>query len=287
MRLAVMVGLVSLVAVIATSSAAALAFTDDTRTLPSATLGSPYHGEVRARNGCSPYTFRTMPDAVLPPGLALTADGRITGAPGTQGHWQFWLAVDDSCGGESQRPFSIDVYPAPPRAEVGVAFTLPLQSSAAPDAESSWWIARGALPPGLTLASTGLVSGTPRAAGVFDLEFGVSNPHTAQTLPSVEVTLAISAVPTIASRGRLPPGRVGRAYSSPLRALGGTGPLTWKPAPGTGRLPPGIRLNGRLGRLLGVPRQPGRFTFAVVVRDALGQSATRMLALVVTRSRTA
>src|SRR5919201_2034966 len=117
MRFFVVVGLAALAASVAASAAAAFGFTDDTRTLPNATLGSHYQGDLRARNGCPPYTFRAVDGAVLPPGLALTADGHVVGTPTTQGRWQFWLAVDDSCHDESQWEFSIDVSAPPPPAE--------------------------------------------------------------------------------------------------------------------------------------------------------------------------
>ncbi len=281
MRFLVVTATAAVLAAVAASSAAALAFTDDTRTLPNATLGSPYRGEVRARNGCSPYTFRVLGDAAVPTGLTFTADGRITGTPTTTGRWQFWLAVDDSCGGESQRPFSIDVYPAPPPAEVGVAFAMPLRVDEAPDAQNSWWLAAGTLPPGLTLAPTGVIGGTPAAAGVFDVTLGVSNPHNAQALPSLELTLVVAARPSVLT-GRVPAARVGRSYRSAVRASGGTRPLAWRLAAGT--LPPGIRLAGATGALAGVPRRSGRYSFSVAVRDRLGQTSARRLVLVVARA---
>jgi hypothetical protein len=281
MRFLVVLASTAVLAAVAASSASALAFTDDTRVLSNAALDSPYRGAVRARNGCTPYTFRVLGDAVMPPGLVFTPDGQITGTPTTQGRWQFWLAVDDSCGGESQRPFSIAVYPAPPPAEVGVTFSMPLRVDEAPDTQNSWWIASGALPPGLTLGSTGVIGGTPTAGGTFDVTLGVSNPHAAPGLPGLELTLVVAAPPAILT-ARAPAARVGRSYRSALRASGGTRPLSWRVVPGAGRLPPGIRLNGTLGTLLGIPRRAGRYPFAVLVHDRLGQTAARRLLLVVT-----
>ena len=283
MRFLIILATAAGLAAVASSSASALAFTDDTRVLPNATLDSPYRSAVRARNGCSPYTFRVIGDALMPPGLVFTPDGQITGTPTTQGRWQFWLAADDSCGGESQRPFSVDVYPAPPPAEVGVTFSMPLRVDEAPDAQNSWWLASGALPPGLTLGSTGVISGTPTAGGTFDVTLGVSNPHAAQPLPGLELTLLVAARPTILT-ARAPAARVGRSYRSALRASGGTRPLTWRVAPGGGRLPPGIHLSGALSTLLGIPRRAGRYSFSVLVRDRLGQTTARRLLLVVARA---
>jgi hypothetical protein len=281
MRFLIVMASAAALAAVAASGASALAFTDDTRVLPNATLDSPYRGAVRARNGCSPYTFRVLDDALLPPGLVFTPDGQFTGTPTTPGRWQFWLGVDDSCGGESQRPFSIDVYPAPPPAEVGVPFSLPLRVDEAPDAQNSWWIASGALPSGLALGPAGVVTGTPTASGDFDVTFGVSNPRAGGVLPGLELRLVVAARPTIVT-ARTPAARVGRPFRSTLRASGGTRPLGWKVVSGGGRLPQGIRLNGTLGTLNGIPRKAGRYSFSLLVRDRLGQTSTRRLVLVVT-----
>lgn len=281
MRFARMVGFVAVLAAVAVSAAAAFGFTDDSRTLPSGTAGSPYRAQLRARNGCPPYSFRLSGASVLPPGLSVAADGLIAGTPITPGRSEFWLAVHDACGGDSQRQFSITVYARPPSVEVGVPFTARLSATGAPDDQNTWSLASGTLPPGLTLDPSGTIAGTPTSAGSFPLDLAVFNPHhVSEPLPSLELTLVISAKPIVVST-RLPDAHVGSAYRTTLVSRGGTDPMTWNVVPGSGKLPPGIRLNARIGALIGLARKPGTYRFAVALTDRFRQSSTRRLVLAV------
>jgi hypothetical protein len=72
-------------------------------------------------------------------------------------------------------------------------------------------------------------------------------------------------------RTALPPGRLGRSFSTRLRAAGGTGPYRWLRAGGV--LPSGLRLT-TLGRLTGVPTRAGAFRLRVRVVDRTGASHT-------------
>jgi hypothetical protein len=51
-----------------------------------------------------------------------------------------------------------------------------------------------------------------------------------------------------------------------LLTVGGTPPLTFSLS--SGSLPPGIFLDSRSGRLVGLPQRAGRFQFTVAVMDA-------------------
>lgn len=281
MRRSLIVGVGALVSAVVVASAAAFGFTDDSHVLASATVGSPYHAQVRARNGCPPYSFRVSGAALLPAGLTVRADGLIAGTPGASGRSEFWLAVHDACGGDSQRSFSITVYPAPPAAEVGVPFAAMLVATDAPDALNTWSIASGTLPAGLALDPSGVISGTPAVTGSFAVELGVFNPHHLnEPLPSLQLSLAIAPRPSVVSQ-RVAPARVGRAYRVTLTARGGTAPVRWSVVRGDGNLPSGIRLNSKLGALIGTARKPGTYRFTVSLTDRFRQTATRRLVLVV------
>ena len=69
----------------------------------------------------------------------------------------------------------------------------------------------------------------------------------------------------------------GRFAVRRMFATGGVGPRQWKVV--RGRFPVGIRMNIRNGKLLGTPRQPGRFVFTVRVIDSNGVVAFRTFAL--------
>jgi hypothetical protein len=73
-----------------------LAFTT-TSPLPSGTVNVLYPGaQFAATGGTSPYTFSVANGSNLPPGLALSAAGDLTGTPTTQGNYSFGISVTDN-----------------------------------------------------------------------------------------------------------------------------------------------------------------------------------------------
>lgn len=75
MRFVGIVGLVLVSAAVVVTGAAAFGFTDDSLTLSSETVGSPYSAQLHARNGCPPYSFHVSGASLLPPGLSLQRTG--------------------------------------------------------------------------------------------------------------------------------------------------------------------------------------------------------------------
>ena len=92
----------------------ALAFTDETRLPHRGTLGQPFELQLQGRNGSPPYHYK-KDSGDLPPGLALSPDGVITGTPTAPGTFWFWGNLIDSTGRASQRPITITIDdPNPP-----------------------------------------------------------------------------------------------------------------------------------------------------------------------------
>ena len=75
-----------------------------------------------------------------------------------------------------------------------------------------------------------------------------------------------SLVPPLIVVSHLPAARGDSAYDASLLTVGGTPPLTFSLS--SGSLPPGIFLDSRSGRLVGMPQRAGRFQFTVAVMDA-------------------
>ena len=130
---------------------------------------------------------------------------------------------------------------------------------------------------GLTLnASTGLLSGTPTAAGSFTVHghgHRHGRGHRQQGRHAV-----IAAVPSL-SNPAPPSGQAGVAYSDTLAVTGGTGPFTWSVS--CGSLPPGLTLNATTGVLSGTPATVGLYSFTVQVTDSFGLTATQSLSMTV------
>ncbi len=119
-------------------------------------------------------------------------------------------------------------------------------------------VVSGALPAGLLLnAGTGVISGTPTAAGSsFTLKV------TDKNLQSGTGALSISVrpKPTITTAG-LPVGEVGVAYQAYPVVGGGITPYTWSIV--SGALPPGLSLNVSTGAISGTPTTSGSSSFTL------------------------
>ena len=122
-----------------------------------------------------------------------------------------------------------------------------------------WSIASGSLPAGLTLSSSGTISGTPTTAVASS--FSITAKDSESTPQSATGKLTITVIK--GSGGVTPPpatltlttstlanGTVGSSYSAALQATGGTAPYTWSVASGT--LPAGLTLSSS-GTISGTP----------------------------------
>jgi hypothetical protein len=76
--------------------------------LPSGMPGQSYSTTLWATAGSPPYTWAVVED-VLPPGLALSPGGVISGQPSTLGEYMFRVRCQDSAGREAHRWYTIRV----------------------------------------------------------------------------------------------------------------------------------------------------------------------------------
>ena len=132
----------------------------------------------------------------------------------------------------------------------------------------TWSLTTGSLPAGLTLnAATGVISGTPTAAGTAAFSVTVTDSATPPVTATKNLSIEVDSTPVtmaIATTALLN-GTPATAYSQALRMTGGTSPYTWSIA--SGALPPSITLNGTTGLLSG-QMTAGTFNFTVQVTDS-------------------
>lgn len=126
----------------------------------------------------------------------------------------------------------------------------------------------GSLPPGLSLSTVGLITGTLGTSASGDYGFTVavtdSNPEGAVT---GEETFTIVVPPDTApaiTTVQMPDPSVGSAYGVTLAASGGNPPLTWTVA--AGQLPDGLSLSS-VGVISGTASTAGSHTFTIRVTD--------------------
>jgi len=151
-------------------------------------------------------------------------------------------------------------------------------AAAGGNGELIWSVSEGELPPGLTVfPTTGVISGIPTTAGVYD--FTVQADGAGQTVTrDLSITIEMYAVLGITTVG-LPGGQVGSAYAETVVATGGDGDYTWSIAGGD--LPPGLAIGPGSGEISGDPEGSGTFDVTVEVNSGDGQTAQAPLTIVI------
>ena len=172
-----------------------------------------------------------------------------------------------------------------PAAQVGQPVSLQLRALAGCDVYR-WEVTNGGLPAGLSMSSSGLVTGSPTNAGgtepwitVHDLTAPEGGPSWCGGDNHSERQFAFNVVPGLSIQDQsVPGGTVGLAYSKQLTALSvtSTNPVQGSPAAATwsiqsGSLPDGVTLSSA-GLLSGTPAAEGSWSF--VVRAVGGGSAS-------------
>jgi hypothetical protein len=253
-----------------------------TSSLPAGDVSVAYSKTLTVAGGTAPYTW-SLSGGSLPAGLSLSAGGVISGAPTSAGTSSFTAAVTDSLGATATRALSITINAAPsittsspmPGGDVTVAYSKTLSASNGTP-PYAWSISAGSLPTGLTLTSSGTISGTPTTAATSN--FTVKLTDAADGSTSKAFALTINAAPAVATASPLPLGNGGVAYSQMLAASGGTTPFSW--SVGAGTLPAGLSLSST-GLISGTSTAGGTSNFTVKLTDAAGGTASKAFALTI------
>jgi hypothetical protein len=129
-------------------------------------------------------------------------------------------------------------------------------------------VSSGTLPAGLTLSSSGLLSGTPTTAGSPSLNITATDANGCPGVTTLVVVIAAATCPVITvAPATLPVGAVGVAYSQQIAASGGTGASIFTVLSGT--LPAGLTLSAA-GLLSGTPTAIVSSTVTIEATDANG-----------------
>jgi hypothetical protein len=249
-------------------------------TVPSTIVGTPYSQTLGTSGGQGAITW-SISAGVIPPGLTFV-NGVISGTSITAGSYNFTVQAVDALGGIATRSYTVTVAPplsisnpaTLPAAVSGNAYSQAF-TAAGGNPSYLWSIASNSTPPpGLTMSSTGVLSGTAGAVGSYPFIVQVTDNST----PAIQVatrpyTLVIGSAITITTASPLPSGVVATPYSVTLANTGGTGPYTWSTTPAS--LPAGLSLTGAV--LGGTPTAAGTTTFTVQVTDSLGQQVSKSL----------
>lgn len=244
-----------------------------------------YNNTLHATGGVGAYTWSIIAGSI-PPGVTMSGAGVFTGTPTATGTYNFTVRVTDEQNppDSASRAYTI-IINAPiyintsvlPDGQYSKPYSQYLSASNG-TGTYTWSYQSGTIPPGLTLSSSGLISGTPTANGDYSFTVmavdGINVPAVRQI--SLKIVYAPISITTAAT---LPSGNSGVGYSKFITATGGDGTYSWSKT--TGTLPPGISLNTATGELYGSPTSGGNFQFDVTVSDGVNPSATRTFYLTV------
>ena len=149
-----------------------------------------------------------------------------------------------------------------------------------------WSLAGGSsLPSGLTLSSSGTISGTPTCTpGNYSATIRVTDYYgrTKSRTFTITVYEAGETPLSITTGATLSRGRKGSSYSVTLRATGGATPYRWSLSGGSS-LPSGLTLSSS-GTISGTPTSTGNFTFTARVTDARYARQEKEFSLTITGS---
>jgi large repetitive protein len=237
--------------------------------------GVPVNTQFTAADGVAPYTYSV--GAGLPPGVTLSGDS-LTGTATAVGTYTFTITAQDSSTGAGpytgQRTYTLNIG-APaitvsgslPNGQSGVAYgshTLTASGGTAPYTFAD----SGNLPAGLTLSSTGTLSGTPTEVGTFNVTISATDSTAGGSfLGSAAFTITIAAPSLSVTTTSLPPMTAGAAYTATLAASGGTAPYQYELTTAPASLPAGLTLAAN-GQISGTPTASGSFNFSIRVQDS-------------------
>ena len=236
------------------------------------TYGAAFSQTFTAGGGIGPYTYTVT--GTLPTGLTLSSGGVLSGTATNPGNYVVLITATDTGSTGTGAPFSIGqsytFNVAPPVIVVDPA-TLPNPAAAVAYSQSvtasggiapySFAVTAGSLPPGITLSSGGVLSGTSNQVGSFNFTVTATDNFGQTGSRAYTVTIAAPTLTMTPAAGTL-----NAPYNTPFTqaftATGGSGSFSYAL---TGALPTGLSFAGNT--ISGTPTAPGSYPITVTATD--------------------
>jgi len=223
-------------------------------------------------------------------------DGAVTSnmaiVPAGSGNNSINAFADNSSGGTTDLILDISSYFASiaaitiqntsplPNGTFNMGYSVPLVATGGV-APYSWTTISGNLPPGLSLSTSGTISGTATATGNYNFEVKATDSDSPAGTATANLSITVNSSagsPTILTTS-LPNATVNTPYNTLLTANGGVTPYTWSVF--SGSLPGGMSLNASSGLISGSPLAAGLSNLVVQVMDSLGNTNNQQFVMVV------
>lgn len=247
--------------------------------MPQGTVGQNYNFLFQAAGGFTPYNWII---SGLPPNLVGSSSGAVTGVPLSAGVFTVNVTVRDAQGQSSFRQFSLTiVLPTPltitttslPNGMPNQPYSAQVNATGGQPPYWFYWGEGSNVPPGLSISSSGLISGTPTQIGSYGVTVVVYD--SAEDFASRRYTIVIGDPLRFLTPAELPPATAGTAYLQRIVATGGVPPYRYSFAD----LPPqGFSLTAA-GILEGTPNTAGTLPISIQVADAQGTTASQVFLL--------
>ena len=212
-------------------------------TLPPGVVGGAYSLQLSATGGSGGYNWSVTSGYSLPGWMSLSVSGGNTYLMGTPlaaaSAVTFNLTVTDSTSHSANATFSVTVTnqltittTSLPVAYTGSPFPATSITAAGGTGTgySFTWAAAGgsSIPPGLSLATSGAITGSPSAIGAYSVAITVKDSSNATAQRTLSVTIYAPLSLPAPNPASLPStGTVGASYNGAITATGGSGSYSW------------------------------------------------------------
>ncbi|QIM15671.1 hypothetical protein G7067_03365 [Leucobacter insecticola] len=251
---------------------------------PSAgTVGTAYDFDFTVTGTPAPTV--TLDSGTLPPGLALSTAGKLSGMPTFHGSYTFTVKAANGVSPDATLTVTLvvnllgtgtapSITGTPDAATVGTAYSYAFAVTGTPAPTVT--VASGTLPAGLVISASGVITGTPILQGSYDFTLNATNGISPDA--TLAVTLVVNPAPVAPSISGTPTaGTVGTAYSFDFTVTGTPAPTVILES---GTMPPGLTINAA-GTISGTPTTAGSYPFTVKAANGINPDATRTVTLVI------
>src|SRR5215813_5379837 len=171
-------------------------------------------------------------------------------------------------------PFKITSTSITPAAR-GLSYSQQLTSANGSGA-ITWTLSSGSLPPGITLNSSGLLTGPATTDGIYSFTVQAADSGTPPQVVSADEQIQVGEPVKIVSSSTLPAACINQPYSFAVQSSGGIQPLFWG---FSSTYWMGINFDTSAAVFGGTPSITGTFKGKVSVSDATGHSFLQNVSL--------